>query len=379
MTGRSLNRGFTLLEALVVLFCVAMLLGLLLPALNAAPQESRRNQCQGKIKQIGLAMLNYEGSNRRFPLISQLRGSQKKQAQTARPGETTVGANEAGWSWTVRILPYIECSDLYKAIYFNSANEVNESAKPVGFTLAPFDPAVVNAGAEHQHASCVALAEMICPSWGGDANTDENTSVDVKLAPEYAKVAAANPTPPPGSDGVLYTGHVAPTNYKAVVGTHMLDGVPVENGAMLLTATNGSTIASISDGTSKTLLVAETKECGYASWYDGTLNWVVTNDPNALKPPGKDSKPPWTGAQISLNRGYSAAEKKPPYLKKENTKNSPTADIRWGSSSDHTNGAVMHLFCDDHVEAITDQCDPQVYLNLTTRAGGEAVDVSLIR
>ena len=378
MTSRSLNHGFTLLESLVVLFSVSMLLGLLLPALNAAPQQSRRNQCLGKIKQIGLAMLNYEAANRRFPLVSQLRSSQEKKALTARPGEKTVGANVAGWSWIVRILPYFELDRLYKAIGTNSSLPPHRAWPEGIFTLAPFDPAVVNPDAEHQHASCVALAEMICPSWDGDKNTNDNTTVDIKLATEYAHVAAANPTPPPGSGGIVYTGHVAPTNYKASVGTHMLDGSPVENGAMLLTAMNGSMLASITDGTSKTFLVVETKECGYASWYDGTLNWVVTNDPNAPKP-GKDNLPPWTGAQISLNRGYNAAEKKPPYLKKENSNNSPAGDVRWGPSSDHTNGAVMHVFCDCHVEAITDQCDPEVYLSLTTRAGGEAIDPTLIR
>jgi hypothetical protein len=53
--------------------------------------------------------------------------------------------------------------------------------------------------------------------------------------------------------------------------------------------------------------------------------------------------------------------------------------VNWGPSSDHTNGAVMHVFADGHVQAITDTVDPQTYLGLTTRAGGEGIDSSLIR
>ena len=48
--------------------------------------------------------------------------------------------------------------------------------------------------------------------------------------------------------------------------------------------------------------------------------------------------------------------------------------VNWGPSSDHSNGAIMHVFADDHVQAITVLCDPETYLNLTTRAGGEEID-----
>ncbi len=90
---------------------------------------------------------------------------------------------------------------------------------------------------------------------------------------------------------------------------------PLENGGMLLTAEAGSTTQSFEDGVSKTFLVAETKECGYASWYDGTLNWLVTNDPNAKTPPGVDSGketfPPWFHAQVAINVGPKPGQPTP--------------------------------------------------------------------
>jgi hypothetical protein len=51
----------------------------------------------------------------------------------------------------------------------------------------------------------------------------------------------------------------------------------------------------------------------------------------------------------------------------------------WGPSSSHSNGAVMHVFGDDHVTALTDQCDAPTYLGLCTRAGGESINATLER
>lgn len=207
-------------------------------------------------------------------------------------------------------------------------------------------------------------------------------------APEYAKLRTLEPTidAPKGFVNVP-----RPTNYKAVVGTHLQTAganpkAPVENGAMLLSAMQGATMNSITDGTSKTFLVVETKECGYASWYDGTMNWVVANSPSAKVAPGTNNLPPWINAQIAINQGYNpalakagAASTNVPYLSSTQSINGIKGNENWGPSSEHTNGAVMHVYADDHVDAITDQCDPQTYLDLTTRAGAEAINTALIR
>ena len=380
MNASSQRRGFTLIDLCAVIAMIGILGALLLPAIKQGNDDARTHQCQVRIKQLGLALLNHENAYNYLPLVTRLASSQLNGAQTARPAESKVGPQEAGWSWIVRILPYLEEQNLYKAISIGSQ----------GYTIAtgPFTPSLVYGSAANQHASCVYLSILVCPDWKGNANTHGQTTIDTTAgnpptgAPEYAAVDSDQP----GTGTDAHKGMVAPTNYKAIAGTHLTDQkgnvAPLENGAMLMTARVGSTISAITDGTSRTMIVAETKECGYASWYDGTLNWVVTNNPNAAKAPGSGDNsnlPPWTNAQIGINVGYDpAVASSRPWLKSSMVSNKPQGNVNWGPSSDHPGGKVMHVFVDDHVTAITDRCDAATYLDLTTRAGNEAVDVNLI-
>ena len=114
--------------------------------------------------------------------------------------------------------------------------------------------------------------------------------------------------------------------------------------------------------------------------------WLVANSPSAKVAPGTNGQAPWINARIAINRGYDPAQAKTaadatnvPYLSSGQSINGIKGNENWGPSSEHTNGVVMHVFGDGHVLGITDQCDPETYLDLTTRAGAEAIDTTRIR
>jgi type II secretory pathway pseudopilin PulG len=369
MCRPSKRRAITLLEVLVVLFAIAGGIALLFPLISRINSGANRNHCFNRVMQLALATHNYQFGNRRFPLVCFNQPALARAARDCRPGDATGGPRTTGYSWIVALLPHIGEATLYKSIENGSQN--------FSVKTGPFAPAIVDSVASGQHASCVQLSSLVCPSWNGDGYTNSNTTIDVGAsggapagygASEYATVGAG-----------AFRGKVAVTNYKVMVGTHMRDGVPVENGAMCLTGSKGFTEQDFLDNTSRTILICETKESSYASWYDGTLNWLVGNDPN--KPaPGNNDKPPWTGASISIQRGFNPSEAgSVPYLKKTLTANAPQNDVWWGPSSDHMAGITAHGYADGHILGVTDQCDPATYLSLISRADGERIDDTKIQ
>ncbi len=376
MSRRSRRIGFALRDLLVVLIVVIALLAIILPVIRSANDGANRNHCFCRVRQLALAMHNYVSGNRCYPLVSFNTPPFADPARDCRPGDASGGSSTAGYSWLVALLPHIEEGGLYKAIVTNSAN--------FSVKTGPFTPSIVNAQSSSQHASCVQLFTLVCPSWHGDGYTNSNTPIDIGPAggapqsygaPEYESVDSTTPGAGPGA----FRGKVAITNYKVMVGTHMSGGVPVENGGIILTGAKGLTEADFKDGISHTILLSETKESSYASWYDGTLNWLVGNDPNK-PPPGANGQPPWKGASLSINRGFDpAVEGSVPYLKRELTANAPRHDVWWGASSDHSGGMVAHGYCDGHTFGVTDQCDPETYLSLISRSGDEPIDDTKIQ
>ena len=105
------RRGFTLIELLVVIAIIAVLIALLLPAVQAAREAARRSQCVNNLKQIGLAMHNYENSKACFPYGANAYGNLTVGGVTA--------LNTWGANWIISLLPNLEQQGLYNA--FNSS------------------------------------------------------------------------------------------------------------------------------------------------------------------------------------------------------------------------------------------------------------------
>ncbi|MBX3444009.1 MAG: DUF1559 domain-containing protein [Planctomyces sp.] len=126
------RRGFTLIELLVVIAIIAILVSLLLPAVQQAREAARRTQCKNNLRQLGLALFNYESSMRCLPPTA------------------LIYRRPEGGLWTsyvgphARILPYIDQGNLYNAINkdaaYGDAVNLTTVGRVVEFFLCPSEP-----------------------------------------------------------------------------------------------------------------------------------------------------------------------------------------------------------------------------------------------
>ncbi len=443
MVTRSRARGFTLVELLVVIAIIGVLVALLLPAIQAAREAARRNQCQNKLKQIGLALQNHHDSYKRFPLCTMTNASPngtnsvpptyQANINNTTPGNVAGSAvsPQAGYSWIVRILPFLEEANIY-----NTLSAVSNKFSYPAFLYAqgvgvPQGTTGISYGVRYnsggttmapifRHPATIALDQVSCPSFAGDIGSTYAATMN------YSNIASSGPlymAAPPTAFSVVIT------NYKAVVASHYACVQPVATLSAAVTAgtaeapngvlippdpnspsNQGLNIRSVTDGTSKTILVAESKEQVFSSWYDGTLAWIVatplgtnaslTGGGSTFQPPqpiktaaGPTSTTPiyWSFAATAMPPGLHGVMYGPTTVAGASTTQYYTTNTpigpgasnpygtgpgnpwSWGPSSDHSGGVVLHAWGDAHVSPIGSDVAPDVYIQLCTRAGREPV------
>ncbi len=226
--SKKVRNGFTLIELLVVTAIIAVLVSLLLPAVQQAREAARRTQCKNNLKQIGLAMQNYCDLYSRFP-----------------PGyvaSSDTTATTPGWGWSVMILPQIDQFSLFGLFNFSFPIEHPLNSVPVGTRLPTF----------------------VCPS---DIAPDGTFSITNSASLQ-----------------VVQTG---PSSFVGCVGNDSSDvDDNVNPGNGMLFRNSNIRFAEVLDGTSNTILVAE------RSWSQAKGSWIGAPNKGRLRAGSKNPAAP---------------------------------------------------------------------------------------
>jgi prepilin-type N-terminal cleavage/methylation domain-containing protein/prepilin-type processing-associated H-X9-DG protein len=337
---RQSRRGFTLIELLVVIAIIAMLIGLLLPAVQKVREAAARMKCTNNLKQIGLALHNYHDTNKMFPP-----GYIDGNANPALTPDNDVGP---GWGWASFLLPYLEQDNLFKQIHFN---------------------VTVGTGVNTQ-ISQLPLTIFQCPSDGNQQPcvlylwTNPGASVTVAHG-NYV-----------GCNGWLECFNGAGGSDSGSGGMDGLSGGLGAAAQGLFYRNSHNSIANVTDGLSNTIVVGERSSNHSPSTWAGAV-------PGAMCPAWMATQPytaPYTApAQAPVGPNGSAYDNadygEALVLAHGNQTHLPSADTPFYDPdtfySMHTGQGANFLFGDGSVHFLTTSINPITYQALCTIAGGE--------
>jgi prepilin-type N-terminal cleavage/methylation domain-containing protein/prepilin-type processing-associated H-X9-DG protein len=339
----SARKGFTLIELLVVIAIIAILIGLLVPAVQKVRAAAARAQCQNNLKQIGLALQSYHDNYRKLPV-----------------GEFNDG--NRSWGWATAILPYIEQQTIWTKLKADTAN---------------FLIFVPGGGGNTYNGTTNYSADN---NAGNVVNTTAGGGVATAVIPVYTCPSDIWPNQTTAGFGKLnYLGNMGSDTSGFAAGaawtSSTLPNGGTENGVLVQANSKTTTwcfsLTAITDGTSNTAAVGEvtgnlnvtgTYSGSTLAYSGGTSGWYHMSATNSF--------PIWAGG----NPNFQGQGTQHNYFRLMsvnyplNTKTGTVADRCFGSQ--HTGGANF-VFCDGSVRFLSDGIDVNVYQAMGTRNGGE--------
>ena len=344
------SRGFTLIELLVVIAIIAILIGLLLPAVQKVREAAARSKCQNNLKQLALACISYESAFKTLP-----------------PGDAPASSNfttgENGASWLFLVLPYTEQANKYNEIRASGSlgNAVTKGILPYKLPLArcPTDSYdlengnlsnyVGSSGPQCNNAPAGNCNTPIFQKYCNGVDQDQNgTAVPATLSP---------PT---------YPGYAASYTWGDTNSPSLVRGMFVRGGAMVR-------FTDVTDGASNTLMLGEIlPEFAEFQRYT-TIGWAGSNSVSqgqTIQPMNWQIDPiplpgPAAYSADCMQVGLGACPSGPTHCMWN-------WHVTWGFKSRHR-GGVNFVFVDGSVHFLYDTIDHKLYQYLGCRNDGQPI------